>query len=196
MWSTLRKLHTYMLFNSFESYDASLSLTLFKAETAPIRHLVKSGSDLVWSVIVRPVHGFFAAPDSCIQPNPVFPESDCTKKRFTRKSNGALCWASLLSFLSNAAITGCHPKSGSLLWGSELVRTGGTPENSARESDASREFSPWCCWASFEGSISGGLEALSYQKSPSKTPSVSTVKLRALKNIQPEHITRITTTKR
>ena len=29
----------------------------------------------------------------------------------------------------------------------------------------------------------GGLEALSYQKIPSKTPSVSTVKLRALKNI-------------
>ena len=86
-----RYIRTYMLFNSFESYDASLSSTLFKAETAPIRHLVKSGSDLVWSVIVRPVHGFFAAPDSCIQPNPVFPESDCTKKRFTRKSNGALC---------------------------------------------------------------------------------------------------------
>ena len=80
MWSTLWKLHTYMLFNSFESYDSSLSSTLFKAETAPIRHLVKSGSDLVWSVIVRPVHGFFAAPDSCIQPNPVFPEWDCIKK--------------------------------------------------------------------------------------------------------------------
>ena len=82
-----------MLFNSFESFDASLSSTLFKAETAPIRHLVKSGSDLVWSVIVRPVHEFFAAPDSSIQPNPVFPGRDCTKKRFTRKSNGALRWA-------------------------------------------------------------------------------------------------------
>ena len=70
-----------MLFNSFESYDSSLSSTLFKAETTPIRHLVKSGSDLVWSVIVRPVHDFFAAPDSSVQPNSVFPEGDCTKKK-------------------------------------------------------------------------------------------------------------------
>ena len=128
-----------MLFNSFESYDSSLSLTLFKAETAPIRHLVKSGSDLVWSVIVRPVHGFFAAPDSCIQPNPLFPERDCTKKG-SQGNQMVLCvepslW--LLSFLSNAAITGCHPKSGSLLWGSELVRTRSTPENSSRESENS-----------------------------------------------------------
>ena len=30
----------------------------FKAETAPIRHLVKSGSDLVGAVIVRFVHVF------------------------------------------------------------------------------------------------------------------------------------------
>ena len=69
-----------MLFNSFESYDSSLSLTLFKAETAPIRHLVKSGSDLVWSVIVRPVHGFFAAPDSSFQPIQYSPKENAPKK--------------------------------------------------------------------------------------------------------------------
>ena len=34
----------------------------FKAETAPIRHLVKSGSDLVGAVIVRFVHGFLLLP--------------------------------------------------------------------------------------------------------------------------------------
>ena len=34
----------------------------FKAETAPIRHLVKSGSDLVGTVIVRFVHGFLLLP--------------------------------------------------------------------------------------------------------------------------------------
>ena len=34
----------------------------FKAETAPIRHLVKSGSDLVGAVIVRFVHVFLRLP--------------------------------------------------------------------------------------------------------------------------------------
>ena len=194
MWSTLWKLHTYMLFNSFESYDSSLSLTLFKAETAPIRHLVKSGSDLVWSVIVRPVHGFFAAPDSCIQPNPVFLKEIAPKKG-SQGNQIVLCvepslW--LLSFLSNAAITGCHPKSGSLLWGSELVRTGSTPENSSRESENS--LHPWCCWASFEGSLRG-IGSNVIQENPFKDTFSINSQIESAEEY-PKHMTRITTTKK
>ena len=39
-----------------------------------------------------------------------------------------LCWAQMLSVLSNAAITGCQPMSGSLLWRSVCADC--TPENS------------------------------------------------------------------
>ena len=39
-----------------------------------------------------------------------------------------LCWAQMLSVLSNAAITGCQPMSGSLLWRSVCAES--TPENS------------------------------------------------------------------